>query len=73
MRCSLVSFAGHISVRQVSLDAFRGLVTVMIYVNYSGGSYYFFNHSFWIGPTVADLCSVPLFFMDHGGRTWPGS
>lgn len=39
-----------------SLDAFRGLsITVMIFVNYGGGSYYFFNHSPWNGLTVADL------------------
>lgn len=42
--------------RVVSLDAFRGLaITVMIFVNYGGGSYYFFNHSIWNGLTVADL------------------
>ena len=39
-----------------SLDAFRGLsITIMIFVNYGGGSYYFFNHSPWNGLTVADL------------------
>jgi len=39
-----------------SLDAFRGLsISVMIFVNYGGGSYYFFNHSPWNGLTVADL------------------
>ena len=27
----------------------------MIFVNYGGGSYYFFNHSPWNGLTVADL------------------
>ena len=42
--------------RVVSLDTFRGLaITVMIFVNYGGGSYYFFNHSIWNGLTVADL------------------
>ena len=42
--------------RVKSLDAFRGLsITVMIFVNYGGGSYYFFNHSPWNGLTVADL------------------
>lgn len=42
--------------RVVSLDAFRGLsITVMIFVNYGGGSYYFFSHSIWNGLTVADL------------------
>jgi len=44
------------SKRVVSLDAFRGLaITIMIFVNYGGGSYYFFNHSIWNGLTVADL------------------
>ncbi|XP_023338546.1 heparan-alpha-glucosaminide N-acetyltransferase [Eurytemora carolleeae] len=39
-----------------SLDAFRGIaISVMIFVNYGGGSYYFFNHSPWNGLTVADL------------------
>lgn len=39
-----------------SLDAFRGLsVAVMIFVNYGGGGYWFFNHSTWNGLTVADL------------------
>jgi len=39
-----------------SLDAFRGLsISVMIFVNYGGGNYYFFNHSPWNGLTVADL------------------
>ena len=33
-----------------SLDAFRGLsISVMIFVNYGGGNYYFFNHSPWNG------------------------
>jgi len=42
--------------RVKSLDAFRGLsITIMIFVNYGGGSYYFFNHSPWNGLTVADL------------------
>ena len=39
-----------------SLDAFRGLsIAVMIFVNYGGGAYWFFNHSRWNGLTVADL------------------
>jgi heparan-alpha-glucosaminide N-acetyltransferase len=38
------------------LDAFRGLsIAVMIFVNYGGGSYWFFAHSAWNGLTVADL------------------
>ena len=27
----------------------------MIFVNYGGGGYYFFDHSLWHGLTVADL------------------
>ena len=39
-----------------SIDAFRGLsITIMIFVNYGGGGYYFFDHSTWNGLTVADL------------------
>jgi len=42
--------------RLKSLDAFRGVaITVMIFVNYQGGDYYFFEHSIWNGLTVADL------------------
>ena len=39
-----------------SLDTFRGLsIVIMIFVNYGGGSYWFFAHSPWNGLTVADL------------------
>ncbi|XP_066916082.1 heparan-alpha-glucosaminide N-acetyltransferase-like isoform X3 [Clytia hemisphaerica] len=39
-----------------SLDTFRGIsILVMIFVNYGGGKYWFFNHSKWNGLTVADL------------------
>ena len=30
-------------------------LVVMIFVNYGGGGYWFFNHSTWNGLTVADL------------------
>jgi heparan-alpha-glucosaminide N-acetyltransferase len=44
--------------RVKSLDAFRGLsVVMMVFVNYGGGGYSFFNHSPWNGLTVADLVS----------------
>ena len=50
------SAAPHSKRRINSLDAFRGLsLTLMIFVNYGGGGYYFFNHSTWNGLTVADL------------------
>ncbi|ELT89271.1 hypothetical protein CAPTEDRAFT_227545 [Capitella teleta] len=39
-----------------SLDAFRGMsLTIMIFVNYGGGGYWFFDHSYWNGLTLADL------------------
>ncbi|KAF2074610.1 hypothetical protein CYY_004080 [Polysphondylium violaceum] len=42
--------------RMKSLDVFRGFcITIMIFVNYGGGGYWFFNHSYWNGLTVADL------------------
>ncbi|EQC36736.1 hypothetical protein SDRG_06172 [Saprolegnia diclina VS20] len=43
--------------RVVCLDVFRGItIFTMIFVNYGGGDYWFFNHSTWNGLTVADLC-----------------
>lgn len=42
--------------RVSSLDAFRGTcIGVMIFVNYGGGGYWFFDHSKWNGLTWADL------------------
>ncbi|KAL3877245.1 hypothetical protein ACJMK2_034978 [Sinanodonta woodiana] len=42
--------------RLKSLDTFRGIsIVIMIFVNYGGGQYWFFNHSPWNGLTVADL------------------
>ncbi|EGD73493.1 heparan-alpha-glucosaminide N-acetyltransferase [Salpingoeca rosetta] len=42
--------------RLQSLDSFRGMaLTIMIFVNYGGGDYNFFDHSVWNGLTVADL------------------
>ena len=39
-----------------SLDTFRGLtLCLMIFVNYGGGGYWFFEHADWNGLTVADL------------------
>ena len=39
-----------------SLDTFRGIaLSIMIFVNYGGGGYVFFDHSTWNGLTVADL------------------
>ncbi|XP_029179303.2 heparan-alpha-glucosaminide N-acetyltransferase-like [Acropora millepora] len=42
--------------RLKSLDTFRGIaITLMIFVNYGGGGYYFFGHAVWNGLLVADL------------------
>lgn len=30
-------------------------IVLMIFANYGGGGYFFFNHSKWDGLTVADL------------------
>ncbi|CAG9761570.1 unnamed protein product [Ceutorhynchus assimilis] len=39
-----------------SVDVFRGLcIMLMIFVNYGGGQYWFFQHSAWNGITLADL------------------
>jgi heparan-alpha-glucosaminide N-acetyltransferase len=39
-----------------SLDTFRGMsLTIMIFVNYGGGGYWWLDHSAWDGLTVADL------------------
>ncbi|XP_033762307.1 heparan-alpha-glucosaminide N-acetyltransferase-like isoform X2 [Pecten maximus] len=42
--------------RLKSLDTFRGLsLVIMVFVNYGGGGYWFFEHPPWNGLTVADL------------------
>ncbi|XP_049852354.1 heparan-alpha-glucosaminide N-acetyltransferase-like [Schistocerca gregaria] len=42
--------------RVASVDIFRGLcIALMIFVNYGGGSYWFFRHSVWNGLLIADL------------------
>lgn len=42
--------------RLKSLDTFRGIsLTLMIFVNYGGGGYWFFDHAAWNGLTFADL------------------
>lgn len=42
--------------RLVSVDTLRGLsLAIMVFVNYGGGQYWFFDHSIWDGLTVADL------------------
>ncbi|XP_056291678.1 heparan-alpha-glucosaminide N-acetyltransferase isoform X2 [Pseudoliparis swirei] len=44
------------SSRLLSLDTFRGFaLTLMVFVNYGGGGYWFFQHAPWNGLTVGDL------------------
>jgi hypothetical protein len=46
--------AGKKPERLQSLDTFRGMsLCVMIFVNYGGGGYWFFEHAAWNGLTVA--------------------
>ncbi|XP_054847126.1 heparan-alpha-glucosaminide N-acetyltransferase isoform X3 [Eublepharis macularius] len=52
-----------------SLDTFRGLaLTIMVFVNYGGGKYWFFKHQSWNGLTVADLV-FPWFVFIMGTST----
>ena len=47
-----------------SLDALRGLtILLMIFVNYKGGGYSFFEHKPWYGITVADLVFPSFVFI----------
>lgn len=42
--------------RLQSLDTLRGIaIMLMVFVNYGGGGYYFFEHAEWNGLTLADL------------------
>jgi heparan-alpha-glucosaminide N-acetyltransferase len=42
--------------RLLSLDCFRGMnILLMVFVNLGGGSYWYINHSYWNGMTIADL------------------
>lgn len=39
-----------------SLDAFRGMnILLMVFVNLGGGDYWYMNHSYYDGLTIADL------------------
>ncbi|XP_077206986.1 heparan-alpha-glucosaminide N-acetyltransferase-like isoform X2 [Paroedura picta] len=50
--------------RLLSLDTFRGFsLTLMIFVNYGGGGYWFFEHAAWNGLTVADLVMAWFVFI----------
>ena len=46
---------------------FRICITIMVFVNYGGGGYWFFDHSIWDGLTVADLV-MPWFMFMMGVR-----
>ena len=49
-----------------SIDTLRGCcLAIMIFVNYGGGGYWFFDHSAWNGLTVADLV-FPIFVWTQG-------
>ena len=51
-------------VRYVCLDTLRGIsLSVMIFVNYGGGGYWYLDHSAWNGLTVADLVFPWFIFM----------
>ncbi|KAJ8949967.1 hypothetical protein NQ318_002375 [Aromia moschata] len=50
-----------------SVDVFRGLsIILMIFINYGGGKYWFFEHSVWNGITIADLVFPWYVLMDNG-------
>ena len=50
--------------RYTSLDTMRGLsLSIMVFVNQGGGWYWWLNHSFWNGLTVADLVFPWFVFM----------
>ncbi|XP_068115072.1 heparan-alpha-glucosaminide N-acetyltransferase-like [Hyperolius riggenbachi] len=56
----------HKSRRLLSLDTFRGFsLSVMVFVNYGGGEYWFFQHAPWNGLTIADLV-MPWFVLIVG-------
>eukprot|EP01130_Rhizamoeba_saxonica_P010656 TRINITY_DN4387_c0_g1_i1.p1 TRINITY_DN4387_c0_g1~~TRINITY_DN4387_c0_g1_i1.p1 ORF type:complete len:541 (-),score=72.74 TRINITY_DN4387_c0_g1_i1:35-1657(-) len=54
------------SYRIHSLDTLRGIALfLMIFVNYGGGGYWYFNYSIWNGLTVADVV-FPMFIWIMG-------
>ena len=58
--CQL-SFDHYMSVCRISL-------TIMCFVNYGGGGYWFLDHSNWNGLTVADLV-FPWYSLPNGALT----
>jgi uncharacterized membrane protein len=50
--------------RLSSLDTFRGIaLLLMIFVNYGGGGYWFFEHASWNGLALAGKCSLVFFLL----------
>ena len=50
--------------RLISLDTFRGFsITFMVFANYGGADYWFFEHAAWDGLTFADLLMPWFLFM----------
>ena len=50
--------------RLCSLDTFRGIaLSIMVFVNYGAGGYWFFDHAAWNGLTIADLMFPWFMFM----------
>ena len=64
VQTSIESFTSVVKKRDVSLDVMRGIIIIaMIFVNYGGGGYSYFNHSPWYGLTVADIIFPAFIFM----------
>ena len=62
------------SSRVTSIDAFRGFcLCFMIFANYNGGYYWYFNHSYWNGITVADLVFPWFVFLMGATATVTGA
>jgi heparan-alpha-glucosaminide N-acetyltransferase len=60
------SVASSTKERLASIDTFRGMsLCLMIFVNFGGGGYWFFDHATWNGLTVAD-CLFPWFMWLQG-------
>lgn len=52
--------------RSNALDALRGFaLTGMVYAHNAGGGYWYLKHTFWNGPTIADL-GFPTFIFTMG-------
>jgi heparan-alpha-glucosaminide N-acetyltransferase len=55
--------------RLISLDSFRGMnLSLMIFVNMGGGSYWYLSHSYYNGINLSDLV-FPWFIFIMGVTT----